>query len=164
MSSVPVILDAAHASFILSGVSINAAACRPGGLPALARAVGCRVAEDRSSVTILLGTAAAADLLDGVRRSGAIAVVFNDPPSHRTLQLKGQDALILPPEPGDRELIERYTRAFVVSLAPFDHTEAMVRALLALPDGEFTTVRFTPSSAFTQTPGPRAGEPLRGLP
>lgn len=162
MPSAPPILDAAHAGFILGGVSINAAACRPGGLPALARAVGCRVADDRSSVTILLGTAAAADLLDGVRRSGAIAVVFNDPPSHRTLQLKGRDAMVLPPEQGDSELIERYTRAFVRALAPFGHSEAMVRALLAFPGGELTSVRFTPSSAFTQTPGPRAGEPLGG--
>lgn len=162
MSPVLPILDAAHAEFIVGGVSINAAACRPGGLPALARAAGCRVADDRCSVTILLGAAAAADLLDGVRRSGAIAAVFSDPLSHRTLQLKGRDAIVLRPEPGDAEVVERYNRAFAAVLAPFGHSEAMVRALLAFRPDELITVRFTPSSAFTQTPGPQAGESLGG--
>ncbi|ANQ84704.1 hypothetical protein [Azoarcus olearius] len=160
--AIPAILDAAHAEFISSGISINAASCRPGGLPALARATGCRVSDDRREVTVLFGARAAADLLEGVRRSGMIAVVFSDPPSHRTVQLKGSDALVVPVEAGDEDRVERYRRAFAAVLAPFGHTEALVRALLAVPPGELVAVRFTPLSAFSQTPGPQAGEPLGG--
>ncbi|MDO9596862.1 MAG: hypothetical protein Q7J47_04005 [Azoarcus sp.] len=158
----PPILDAAHADFVVGGVSINAAACRRGGFPALARGVGCRLSADRSSLTLLFGAAAAADLLEAVRRSGAIAAVFSDPPTHRTVQLKGTDALVLRPEPGDRELVAGYRDTFMRVLGSLGYSEDMTRALLACPLDELVTVRFSPSSAFTQTPGPRAGEVLGG--
>ncbi len=156
------ILDGAHAEFISGAVSINAASCRTGGFPALARGVGCRVADDRRSVNVLFGATAAGDVLDGVRRSGSIAIVFSDPGTHRTLQLKGDDALVLRSECGDEHLVARYRDAFVAVLAPYGHTEEMVRALLACPVDDLVVVHFTPTSAFSQTPGPHAGEPLAG--
>lgn len=161
-SSRPPILDRAHAEFISGAVSINAASCRPGGFPALARGLGCRVAEDCNSVNVIFGVKAAADVLDGVRRSGALAVVFSEPSTHRTLQLKGDDALVLRLEPGDAALVDHYRDGFVGVLAPYGHTEEMVRALLACSVDELVMVRFTPTSAFSQTPGPHAGEPLAG--
>jgi hypothetical protein len=154
------ILDAAHAGFVTGAVGISAAACRPGGFPALARAAGCRVSADRRSVTVLFGAAAAADVIEGVRRSGAIAVVFSEPPTHRTLQWKGGDALVLPPEAGDAALAERYRDAFAAVLASLGYPAAMGRALVACAPDDLVTVRFTPSAAFLQTPGPHAGEPL----
>ncbi|NMG70517.1 hypothetical protein [Parazoarcus communis] len=154
------ILDDANAGFICGGISINTAACRPGGFPALARAVGCRVAPDRRAVTVLLGGTAAADVIEGVRRSGAVAVVFSDPSTNRTLQLKGYDALVLPPEPGDAALAARYRAAFSATLVPLGFTDAVVQALLACPDDDLLTIRFSPTAAFSQTPGPQAGEPL----
>jgi hypothetical protein len=160
----PPMLDPAHADLIVGPVGISAAACRPGGFPALARAAGCRVAADRRSVTVLFGATIAADVLDGVRRSGAIAVVFSEPPTHRTLQLKGTDALVLPPEPGDAALAVRYREAFGRVLASLGFLEALGRAIVSCPLDDLVTVRFTPSSAFLQTPGPRAGEAIAGRP
>ena len=157
----PAILDAANAVFVCGGVSINAACGRAGALPSLARAVGCRVSADRCRVTLLFASTPAAALLDDLRRCGAIAVVFTQPSTHRTLQLKGCDARIVPPEPGDRALTECYTDAFAAELAPFGHPDPVVRTLLAHDPGDIVGVHFTPSSAFSQTPGPGAGEPLR---
>ena len=105
----------------------------------------------------------AADVIDGVRRSGAIAVVFSDPPSHRTLQLKGTDAVMLPAEPGDAALAAAYRAGFAAILEPLGFDPAVVRAFLACPDEDLVTIRFTPTAAFLQTPGPQAGEPLAGL-
>lgn len=158
----PPILDSEHAAFVIGNVSITTASCRPGGFPALVRALGCRLSVDRRNVTILVRASAAADVLDAVRRSGAIAAVFSDPPTHRTLQLKGSDALVLRPEPGDVALAERYRAAFAKVLEPFGHPEAMVHALLACAPDDLMTLRFTPTFAFSQTPGPRAGEALVG--
>jgi hypothetical protein len=159
----PAILDSENASFICSGVSISAASGRAGALPSLARVIGCRVSPDRRCVTLLLASTPGAALLDDIRRSGAIAVVFTQPSTHRTVQLKGSDARIVPPEVSDRDLAERYTGAFVAELAPLGHPEQIVRTLLAHEPDDMVTVQFTPSSAFSQTPGPSAGIPLAQL-
>lgn len=159
-NNAPAILDAAHADFIRSEVSLNAASGRPGALPSLARAVGCRVAADRRSVTLLFASTPAAALLDDIRRSGAIAAVFSEPSTHRTLQLKGNDARIVPLEPGDLALSLRYTDAFVSGLARLGYPGQVLRSVLSCAPDDIVAVQFSPSSAFSQTPGPGAGEPL----
>lgn len=160
VNNAPAILDAANARFICSGVSINAASGRAGALPSLARAVGCRISADHRRITLLLASTPAAALLDDIRRSGAIAVVFTQPSTHRTVQLKGVDARIVPPEAGDDALTRSYTEAFVIELAPLGHPAEVVRSLLAFAADDIVALEFTPSSAFSQTPGPSAGEPL----
>lgn len=155
------LLDAPSAAFIAGPVSINVAASR-GGMPALSRAVGCRVSADRRLVTVLVGAVMAAEVLEGVRRNGAFAAVFSDPPTHRTLQLKGRDAIVLPVEAGDAALADAYRAGFAAVLAPMGYPPAVICGFLAVPAADLVTVRFTPSSVFQQTPGPHAGEPLGG--
>lgn len=162
--TLPPNLDAASAAFICSGLSINAASGRAGAIPNMARAVGCRVAPDYLSVTVFFANTPAAALIDDVRRSGVIAVVFTQPTTHRTLQLKGSDARIVPPEAGDLELTRRYTEAFDTELSPFGHPDRLVHTLLEFDPDDLVGVCFTPSSIFLQTPGPSAGEPLKANP
>lgn len=159
--TLPPILDDEQAAFICGGVSISAASCRIGGLPNLARATGCRVAADRRSVTVLLGATPAAGLIDDVRRNGSIAVVFSLPANHRTLQLKGSDARVVPLERDDGALVARYVDAFVDGLELLGYSGAVIRHLLACPVADLAAVCFTPSTGFSQTPGPEAGHALR---
>lgn len=154
------VLDEEEARFICSGISISAAACRSGGVASLARAVGCRVSDDRTTVTVMFGSTASAALLDDVRRTGTIAVVFSRPIDHRTLQLKGKDALIVPLEPGDAETSARQVENFVDGLSALGYQAPVVRCFLANPPEDLVAVRFTPGAAFSQTPGPKAGEAL----
>src|SRR6476620_5995618 len=65
---------------------------------------------------LLFAETASAALLEDVRRTGTIAVVFSRPADHRTLQLKGKDALIVPVEAGDAELSSRQIEIFVEGL------------------------------------------------
>lgn len=154
------LIGAEQAAFVCGGVGMSAATCRPGALPNIARATGCRVSADRRVATILLAATPGAALLDDIRRTGSIAVVFTQPSTHRTLQLKGCDARIMPLEPGDHDLVERYVRAFAADVAPFGFSEAYMRALVACAPEDLVGVQFTIAAAFSQTPGPRAGEPL----
>jgi hypothetical protein len=154
------LIGAEQAAFLCGAVGISAATCRPGGLPNIARATGCRVSADRRSVTLLVAATPSAALLDDVRRTGSIAVVFSQPSSHRTFQLKGSDARIVPLEPGDAAVVERYVAAFVAHLAEFGYAEALIQALLACEADDLTAIRFTIEAVFSQTPGPRAGEAL----
>jgi hypothetical protein len=57
-------------------------------------------------------------------------------------------------------VIERYVRAFAADVTPLGFSEAYMRALLACPREDLVAVQFTIAAAFSQTPGPRAGEPL----
>ena len=154
------VLDEEQASFICGVISMSAASCRSGGVPSLARAVGCRTSVDRRAVTVLFAETASAALLEDVRRTGTIAVVFSRPADHRTLQLKGKDALIVPVEAGDAELSSRQIEIFVDGLSALGYQASIVRSVLASSPQDLLAVRFTVAAAFSQTPGLAAGEAL----
>lgn len=149
-----------EAAFICGGVGMSAATCRPGALPNMARCTGARVSADRCTVTLLLAATPAAALLDDVRRTGTIAAVFSQPSTHKTLQLKGSDARIVPTDPGDGAVVERYVDAFVAQVKVYGYPEPLIRAFLAHAPDDLVAVQFTVSAAYSQTPGPQAGEPL----
>jgi hypothetical protein len=161
MSAPAPLLDEALAAFLQTGVSINVGSRGPGNVPVVARANGCRVAADRRSVTVLLPATKSTALLDAVRATGAIAVVFSEPPTHRTIQLKGTDATVGPAADEDPVRAERYVSAFGAALAPLGYPEPVFRALLWAEPADLVAVTFSPSAAFDQTPGPRAGAPLK---
>jgi hypothetical protein len=50
---------------------------------------------------------------------------------------------------------------FVEVLDPLGFEAAMIRTLLAFPDSDIVAVSFTPDEAYSQTPGPNAGSPLK---
>jgi hypothetical protein len=155
------LLDAGTAAFIEGGVSINASSRDANKTPSMARAVGCRVSTDRKSVTILIPKSRAPELLDSIAFCHQIAVVFSEPSTHRTIQLKGTDASIVPIEKSDAKLNERFADAFVAEVCPLGYEKEVIRALVSCEVEDLSAVKFTPSLAFQQTPGPRAGEPLK---
>ena len=158
------LLDADQAAFICGAVSICASSSRANGLPDLARATGVRVSEDRATVTVLFASTPGAAVLDDVRRNGRIAVVFTEPGSHRTIQLKGDDACIVSVESGDAALAVRYAEAFASCLVRLGYDKELGLTLLACDPEDLVAVRFSVAAGFSQTPGPNAGEPLRSVP
>jgi hypothetical protein len=77
------------------------------------------------------------------------------------VQVKGKDAVVGGLEDGDLQRISDYRDGFArdVSLIGFD--ELLIQTLLFYPSADIVSLNFTPSEAYSQTPGPRAGEPLR---
>jgi hypothetical protein len=163
MPQAPHLLDSAHAEFISGGVSISLAACRPGALPNMARGLGCRVSAGLDTLTVFLAATPGAALLDDVRRTGCIAVVFSQPSTHRTVQFKGADARIVPLEAGDGERASRYVEAFVAELSALGYPGEVIRTMLECEPDDVVALAFTISAAFSQTPGPKAGEPLAAV-
>lgn len=154
------LLDEANAAFIQRAVSIIVAARDARHHPAVARACGCRVSSDRREVTVFLSATQARAVLDCLGSTGVIAVVFSRPSTHRTLQLKGWDARVVPIADGDLECMAEYRTSFVRDLTSLGYTEAFADAVIPRPDARLTGVRFTPGAAFDQTPGRNAGKPL----
>jgi hypothetical protein len=163
-SATGALIDAEHAAFLATaGVSISVGACNAERLPSLTRAIGCRIADDRSRVTVFVIVAQSREVLDDVRANGRIAVVFSEPHTHRTVQLKGEDAVAEGLIDGDRARIERYRDAFTAELGALGYSPLFTRTLLDCSGGEVVAVSFTPAAAFSQTPGPKAGAPLGDL-
>jgi hypothetical protein len=156
------LLDAAQAEFIQHHVAINVASRDVHHVPVLARALGCRVSPDRRRVTLFVSPSRAQALLQCLREHGVVAAVFTRPSSHETLQLKGVDAAVVPLDAGDYQRLAVCRDTFVEDLQRIGYTEAFARALVAALSDEAVGVAFTPSAAFVATPGPAAGQRLKG--
>lgn len=155
------LIDAEHVAFMQGGVSISVGSCDAANMPSLSRALGCRVTADRRRVTVLVAGTHAAALLTDVRATGAIAVVFSQPSTHRTMQLKGRDARIAPPQDGDLQLADAYRDGFVAELEGLGYDPRLVRTFLSCAANDLVALEFSPDAAFSQTPGPHAGQPLQ---
>ncbi|PKO36369.1 MAG: hypothetical protein CVU33_18790 [Betaproteobacteria bacterium HGW-Betaproteobacteria-6] len=153
-------LDSDNAAFIQTGVSISLAACSGDRMPSMSRGLGCKLIDGGRQIAIFVKRSQSAELLENIRNSGRVANVFNLPSSNRTLQLKGDDAQIRPFDPADLPVIESHLPQFLEEVIPFGMPENMVRALLAYTVDDLVTVVYSPNAAFTQTPGPKAGDPL----
>jgi hypothetical protein len=157
----PPVLDAEAAAFLLRpGVSITAATRDERNVPRIGRCLGCRVSEDRSTVTVLVPSSQYQPFFDALRATRAIAVVCSLPSTHRTMQLKGSGAVIEPPARGDAEIVASYIDSFVIELAALGYSDDLVRAYHWCDPAELRAVHFMPAEAFEQTPGPGAGAPL----
>lgn len=158
------LLDPELTRFVMGGVSINAGSGSAEGLPSLCRAFGCRVDPGTGRITLFFSAPQAADLIRDATASGALAAVFSEPPTHRTVQIKGQDARLVPLAEGDLACVTAYRTAFAQSLVFLGFTEVMVRTLLDCRDEALVALAFTPSDFFNSTPGAQAGTPLTPAP
>lgn len=157
----PPVLDEDHAAFIQSGVSVVVATRNADLVPDAVRGCGCRVSRDRRSVTVLVESLRIGSVVADIEANGLIAVVFSQPSTHRTIQLKGTDARVVRVSPRDRDLVEQHLTAWVDELTAIGYRPEFARAVHGDAPDAMVALVFTPSSAFQQTPGPGAGDRLR---
>ena len=155
-------LDSDNCAFIQTGVSISLAACRPDRLPGMSRGMGCKVLDDGKRVGVFVKSSQSTDLLESIRSNGKVANVFSLPSTNRTLQLKGDDARVLPFDPDDLPLVDAHVSDFLLEVIPLGLPEDVVRMLFSYTVDDLVTVIYSPYAAFSQTPGPKAGAPLKG--
>jgi hypothetical protein len=159
-STHPVTLDTELVAFMQGGVSMHAASRDARNVANLSRGLGVRISSDRTRVTVFLLASHSGAMLADFRANGRIALVVTLPSTHRTVQLKGEDAAIEPLQEGDHILIARQREAFVQDLVSMGYPMPLGDLLLAGSRGDVVAVGFTVTAAFIQTPGPSAGAPL----
>jgi len=152
-------LDADHAAFIQGGVSVIVATRNAEQVADVVRGCGCRVSRDRRRVTVLVEPSRAGTLLDDIAANGMIAVVFSQPSTHRTIQLKGSDARVVKVTAADRAIAARHLRDWREDLCRIGYTPEFANAVRGAAP-RLAAIAFTPSAAFQQTPGPGAGQPI----
>ena len=139
------------------GVSVIVASRDAALRPTLMRAVGSRVEEDGGTITVYLSRRQSRQVVQDLAATGNIAVVFSEPSTHRTVQLKASRLEMRNADAQDIPVLERYREAMERAIQQIGFGPPLTRAMLAHRLEDVVAVRFTPEQAFDQTPGPRAG-------
>jgi hypothetical protein len=154
-------LGAEEIAFLqIEHLSILAASHGPKNTPFVVRALGYRLSADAKRITIIVSNSDAAELLDQVASNRMIAVIWALPSTHQALQLKGSDAKVEKLARTDVALARSYRQAFADHLAKLGYPGEVFEALLDCDPEGLRAVTFTPTAAFSQTPGPGAGHAI----
>ena len=147
-------------AMMLRGVSVIVGSRDAAQRPSVMRAMASDVAPDGASVTVFLARSQSRQLLQDIASTGHLAVVFSEPASHRTVQLKATRAGLRPVDEADRPVLARYLASMEHEIGRAGYPVQVARTLLAHRLDDLVAVTFTPEQAFDQTPGPRAGSML----
>ncbi|HET8714739.1 MAG TPA: hypothetical protein VFM16_02865 [Holophagaceae bacterium] len=168
------------AAFMQGGVSIMVASRGIQNIPSAVRALGCRVlpgqasgqpsgqapgqAPGRDRIRVLVPVPQCRALLQDIRATGRVAVVFSKPTTHQALQFKAEDALVAALEEADLAAVEAYRIAMSAEIQLVGFPPESAQALLSCAPADLAPIVFTPEAGFVQTPGPDAGAPMPGRP
>lgn len=156
----PGLLSNEHIALIASGVSTIVASRDAQHQPSLMRAVGASITPQGDRITVYLSRGASTQLLADLQTTGHIAVVFSEPSTHRTVQVKAGQVQLRDALATDTELLQRYLSAMEIQLQHVGFGPHYTRIMLAHRPEDVVAVTFTPEQAYDQTPGPRAGASL----
>ncbi|MBP6778753.1 MAG: pyridoxamine 5'-phosphate oxidase family protein [Piscinibacter sp.] len=156
----PPLIGPEQAALLARPISANVATRDATHRPHLTRAVGFRLSADLRRVTVFLSASTSGSVLDDLRANRQIAVVFSEPATHRTVQLKGGDAIIAAAGPDDALHLRAYREAFGAAIGELGYPAQVAQTILEVTDIDLLAVHFTPQAGFDQTPGPRAGQAL----
>ncbi|MBB3176727.1 hypothetical protein [Variovorax sp. Sphag1AA] len=154
------LLSPEHIALIDKGVSAIVASRDAALRPSLMRAVGTRISADGMQITVFVARGQSRQLLQDVAATGRVAVVFSQPLSHRTVQVKASEAALRPAEEADLPVLHRYLASMEDEVGAVGIDAPFVRAMLSYRLDDLVAISFTPVEAFDQTPGPKAGSAL----
>jgi len=157
------LLSPEHIALIDKGVSANVASRNAALRPSVMRAVGTSISPDGTRITVFVSRIHARQLLLDVAATGDVAVVFSEPLSHRTVQVKARKAELRAAEEGDLPVLRRYLKSMEHELSRVGCEIPFVHTVLAFKLDDLVAVHFSPDTAFDQTPGPKAGSALPAM-
>lgn len=145
------------ARFLESGLAITVAT-RDGELqPDGAWAWAVRVEDGGATLTVFLYEKAAAAMRPNLDSHPEIAVVLDQPTSHRACQVKGNVVGYRAAEASERVLVERQVQGFRADLENIGIPAALTAGWSYWPA---VALRVEVGHVFEQTPGPGTGGPL----
>lgn len=145
--------------FLHGGVAILVGT-RDGDLrPATQRAGGARVHADRRKVDVFLPERSGERTIANVRDNGRLAVTFSRAIDHRTVQLKGNAAVVRAARPDEEAVTQQYLETWGAAVELIGMPRSTIKRLWAWPS---VVVEVDVEAIFEQTPGPAAGVKLAG--
>lgn len=156
-------LSDAVLSFIASCGSIRLASRTATFRPVAGRGLAVVVPDrDHRRLRVCVSTPACRPLLDAVQETAMIAVALSQPLTHRSMQIKGQDATLTDIQTEDRQQIERLRRIMTLELRELGYGSTLLESFWKSADDPLTGITFTATALFDQTPGPAAGAAIDG--
>lgn len=147
-------LTAELVQFIESGTSITVSSSNRRGQSDLLRAVGARIGEDHTTMTVFLSAVHARGIVANLADNPRVAVAFSRIIDLKTLQLKGDFIGTVEPTEPDREWIRHYIVAFSEQLYITGMPKSVIQRMSHEPA---LGLRLTVTDLFEQTPGPGTG-------
>ena len=149
-------IDGPLKDFLESGVAIQVGTASDAGKPHAVNAWGARVNAD-GSMSVFIEAKRASRPLANLAANPRIAVVFGDPITYRSVQLKGYWRSSARPSNTDLEWVGRHRDLFVSSTSLVGDNPNSIRNLWM---DDVTRIDLEVEHAFDQTPGPEAGRTL----
>jgi hypothetical protein len=146
------------AELVASGVDVYVATRNRDLEPESMLAMGARVHADGHTLTVYLPEAPAAVTQNNLLENGEVAVTLNRPSDHKSVQVKGKCQGLRPSNEADRQLQMMARAALVEQFVVVGIPRSTTRRIVWWPS---LALEVKVEAVFEQTPGPRAGEPLR---
>lgn len=164
MTGSPISLSEELAEFISQGALVRLASASAQGVPDLCFGLACFVEPGRQRLRVAFDGRQADHALQLARHSGRAALVFSDPGSHRTVQIKTGDARLTGVPGADHAEIARRVVLANQLLARIGFGDPFACTLNSYEPEHLVFLHCGIHALFDQTPGPNAGKPLAGAP
>lgn len=141
------------------GVAHQVGGCTNTGRPSVCRGFAAELEPD-GRLVVILSAQAGFEVIAAVKENGRVAVNFTLPENYQSMSLLGRDALVSHGGRRYRALVDAHRESFREQLDRHGIPPAYTNAWYMAPDEDLVAIRFTPTSARNQTPGPAAGSAL----
>jgi len=145
-----------------AGVAHQVGGCTNDGRPVVCR--GLAAQHEAGRLLVIISAESGFEVLDAIRQNGRIAVNVTLPENYRSLSFIGDDAVVRGSGAAWRPLVNERHQAFSEQLLRYGIPPEYTNAWYSAPDEHLVAIRFTPTQARNQTPGPGAGNPVQLIP
>ncbi len=150
--------DQVHQTASRLGMSILVGAVDGEGVPSCCRGMALVPHDDRRMATVYVPLATSRDIVAAAASTRRIAVVASQPVEHTSVQLKGTVKNLRLADESEAALVDQRLAAFADVLARIGTPRQIARSFNHWPA---FAIEFEVEETFEQTPGPKAGEPIR---
>jgi len=152
-----VILDEQTAGWMASGVVVTAASRDAAHLPSLASVLACQPEVGGARLRFVIGRSANEAFRRDLAAGGPLAIVFSEPTTFRTLQVKSGSAVAVAVDAGDAARIRAHADAERAELLATNNPESFVSSFLEVDAADVAAYECVIEEIYSQTPGPGAG-------
>ena len=147
------------AAFVQHGTSPVLGARREDGRPLVGTGLACRI-EGGTRLRVFAVRSINADLIAALEAGSAFAATFGSPRTQCCIQFKAERVEVRASRAGDACELARQSAIHADELVELGFPRALVALYLSYDPDDVVSIEFTPTRAYTQTPGPGAGAEL----
>jgi hypothetical protein len=151
-------IDDALKEFIEGGVAVVLGTASQDRRPHVTYVWGPKVVDSREGLQVFLERARLAQPEANLENTTVAAVTMADPITYRSIQLKGRYLASTPATEEEEAWVQRHRQAFASATALVGDPPGVRRNVWM--DDRLVRLEFKVETAFDQTPGPNAGQPL----